>query len=80
MDTRHIIRESMACESRRIRFLERSRGTAAAREFAMRTRTGYRSAVLRRSAPAAEVVFRLRLLGSYCYLKRYLDFGASAAS
>jgi len=78
MDTRQIIRESMVHESRRIHFLELNRGAAAAREFAARTCAGYRRAVLRRSAPAGEVGYRLRLLGSYCYLKRYLASGAGA--
>lgn len=72
MDNRQIISESMACESRRIHFLELNRGAEAARDFAARTRAGYRRAVLRRSAPAGEVGYRLRLLGSYCYLKHYL--------
>lgn len=79
MDTREIIRESMACESNRIHYLELHRGAAAAREFAARTRSGYRRAVLRRSAPAGEPGYRLRLLGSYCYLKRYLASGEDAA-
>lgn len=79
MDAGQIVRESMACESKRIRFLERSRGAAAAREFAVRTCAGYRRAVLRRSAPAGELGYRLRLLGSYCYFKRYLASGPGAA-
>lgn len=72
MDATEIISESMRLESRRLRFLERNRGVEAAREFAERTRTGYRRAVVRRSAPAGGAVFRLRLVGSYCVLKRYL--------
>jgi len=72
MDVAGIVRESMAIEARRIDFLERTRGLGEARAFAERTRRSYRRAVLGRTAPAGEVVYRLRLLGSYCYLKRYL--------
>ncbi|WP_440997788.1 hypothetical protein [Arhodomonas sp. SL1] len=62
----------MEQERDRLRFLEATRGRAAAREFAARTMSGYRRAVVRRSAPAGERLFRLRLTGSYCYLKQYL--------
>lgn len=73
MDVQEVLAESMRREANRIRFLERTRGEAEARLFARRTCSGYRRAVLGRSAPAGETVYRLRLMGSYCYLKRYLS-------
>lgn len=72
MEIRELIAQSMQLERDRIAFLERTRGAEAAHTFARCTRSGYRRAVVRRSAPALETVFRLRLIGSYCYLKRYL--------
>lgn len=73
MDVRKIVAESMRREADRIRFLERTRGRAEAQLFARRTCGSYRRAVLGRSAPAGETIYRLRLMGSYCYLKRYLN-------
>ena len=67
-----IFRDSQALEAERLRFLETTRGAAAARAFARQTCSGYRRAVLARAAPAADPVFGLRLLASYCYFKRYL--------
>jgi hypothetical protein len=60
-------------EQARIRFLEHERGREPAADFARRTLGGYRRAVLRRTPPAGEPVLRYRLMGSYCYFKRYLD-------
>ena len=73
MDAAAVIARSALHERERIRFLEQNRGEVAARTFARRTLTLYRSAVVRRSAPAGELLFRLRLVGSYCHLKRYLQ-------
>lgn len=64
--------ESERLEAERLRFLETTRGPAEALAFARQTRTGYRRAVLARAAPAGDADFRLRLLASYCYLKRYI--------
>lgn len=73
MDLAAVIERSTVHEQERIRFLEQHRGEEAARTFARRTLDLYRSAVVRRSAPAGELVFRLRFIGSYRYLKRYLQ-------
>ena len=59
-------------EAARIRMLDAERGRAAAVEFARQTLRSYRRAVVSRTAPAAEPAYRLRLMGSYCYLKRWL--------
>jgi len=74
MDARQqqICQQSEQLEAARIRFLETSRGRAAALAFARQTRNSYRHAVLTRTAPAGEESFRLRLIASYRYLKRYL--------
>lgn len=67
-----IIEGSQELEAQRIRFLETTRSRDQALAFARQTRTAYRRAVLGRSPPAGDALFRLRLLASYCYLKRYL--------
>lgn len=59
-------------EEARIRFLETERGRAAAMAFARQTLGLYRRAVVRGTPPAGEAAFRLRFMGSCCYLKRYL--------
>ena len=64
--------ESADREATRIRMLDAERGRAAAVDFARQTLRSYRRAVVLRTAPAAEPVYRLRLMGSYCYLKRWL--------
>lgn len=64
--------ESQQLEAARIAFLERTRGRDEALAFAKQTLIGYRRAVATRSPPAGEAAFRLALMGSYCYLKRYL--------
>lgn len=64
---------SRALEADRIGRLARERGEEAARQFARQTLSGYRRAVVSRSAPAGDPAFRLRLIASYCYLKRYLN-------
>lgn len=69
-----VFAESLHHEAARLRFLECSRGPESALAFAERTRSIYRRAVVKRSAPAADGVFRRRLVASYCYLKRYLQF------
>lgn len=66
------ISESQRLEAARIALLERERGKEAARAFAMQTLRSYRRAVIHRAPPAGEWRFQLRLLASYCYLKRYL--------
>lgn len=68
----NIFAESLHHEAARMRFLECNRGPESALVFARQTRAIYRRAVVQRSAPAADAVFRLRLVASYCYLKRYL--------
>lgn len=73
MDVSAVIERSALQEQERIRFLEQDRGKDAARTFARRTLGLYRSAVVRRSAPAGETLFRLRFIGSYRYLKWYLQ-------
>ncbi|HEX5512784.1 MAG TPA: hypothetical protein VFY81_00140 [Gammaproteobacteria bacterium] len=74
MDARQkqICQQSEQLEAARIRFLETSRGRTAALAFAQQTRNSYRHAVLTRTAPAGEEIFRLRLIGSYRYLRRYI--------
>lgn len=72
MTRESIFADSVAYEAARIRFLERNRGCESALAFASQTRAIYRRAVVQRTAPAGEAVFRLRLVASYCYLKRYL--------
>lgn len=72
MDKTAIFECHVQHEQKRIRFLEQNRGEEEARAFARRTLAIYRSAVVRRSAPAGEPTFRIRFIGSYCYLKRYL--------
>lgn len=67
-----IFRDSQALEAERLRFLETTRGAEDALAFARQTCLGYRRAVVARAAPAGDPVFRLRLLASYCYLKRYI--------
>ena len=67
-----VVRKSKVREAERIHFLEETRDVEEARVFAARTLDLYRRAVVKRSAPAGGRVFRLRLLGSYCYLKRYI--------
>lgn len=64
--------DSARREEARVRMLEHERGRAAAAEFARQTLRSYRRAVVTRSAPAGDPVFRLRLMGSYCYLKQWL--------
>lgn len=64
--------ESQRLEAVRIAFLEQHRGKEAARAFAIQTLGSYRRAVVHRAPPAGERRFRLRLLASYCYLKRYV--------
>lgn len=73
MDSGRLLAESERLEDQRVRWLASHRGERAARAFAERTRAIYRSAVVRRSAPAGDPSFRLRLIGSYCYLKHYLS-------
>lgn len=68
-----IFQQSQQLENDRIRFLETTRGSGEALAFARQTCTGYRRAVVSRSPPAGDALFRLRLLASYCYLKRYLN-------
>lgn len=63
--------ESQRLEAARIAFLERDRGEEAARVFAIQTLRSYRRAVVHRAPPAGERRFRVGLLASYCYLKRY---------
>lgn len=67
-----IFQHSQQLEAGRIRFLETGRGPEDARAFARQTSRGYRRAVLSRSPPAGDPLFRLRLMASYCYLKHYL--------
>lgn len=64
--------ESQRLEAARLRLLEASRSREAAFAFARQTAASYRRAVVNRSAPAGDAVFRLRLIASYCYLRRYL--------
>lgn len=63
--------ESQHLEADRLRFLEQSWGRDAALAFAQQTMRIYRRAVVRRSPPAGNPEYRLRLLASYCYLKDY---------
>jgi hypothetical protein len=65
-------RQSEQLEAARMSFMETDRGHAAALAFARQTRNSYRRAVVTRTAPAGDSVFRLRLIASYCYLKRYI--------
>jgi len=72
-------RNSEQAEASRVRFLESSRGHDAAVRFARQTLAIYRTAVVHRSPPAGEARYRLRLMGSYCFLKQYLrDAGRDA--
>lgn len=71
-DDLEIFHESERQEETRIRFLESERSHEAALAFARQTLGLYRRAVVTRTPPAGERIFRLRLVGSYCYLKRYL--------
>ncbi|UEX79711.1 hypothetical protein LMH63_08720 [Spiribacter halobius] len=80
MDIRQELARSQELEAERVRFLERTRSPGEAQAFARRTRGIYRRAVLNRSAPAAEPVYRLRLIGSYCYLRHYLNPGPENGS
>lgn len=64
--------ESERQEEARIRFLESEQGRDAAVRFARQTLRTYRRAVVTRTPPATEPSYRLRFMGSYCYLKRYL--------
>lgn len=80
MDIRQELARSQALEAERVRFLERTRSPGEAQAFARRTRGIYRRAVLNHSAPAAEPVYRLRLMGAYCYLRRYLNPGSDNSS
>lgn len=77
MNPAEVVRDSERQEAERVAFLEETRGEADARAFAEQTLRVYRRAVVQRAAPAGEKVFRLRLLGSYCYLKRYLGGDSS---
>ncbi|MDN3519454.1 hypothetical protein QWY84_17750 [Aquisalimonas lutea] len=72
MNSAEVVHASERQEADRIAFVEQAHGTAHARVFAEQTLRLYRRAVVQRAAPAGEKTFRLRLLGSYCYLKRYL--------
>lgn len=72
MEVARLLVASMECERDRLRYLETERGDDAARCFAERTMACYRSAVVRRSAPAGEPAHRVRLIGAYSYLKHYL--------
>lgn len=65
--------ESQRLEAARIAFLERHRGEEAAHAFATQTLRSYRRAVVYQAPPAGDQGFRLRLLASYCYLKRYVS-------
>lgn len=65
--------QSTELEAARIRFLETTRDTAAALAFAQQTCHSYRRAVVSRTAPAGDALFRARLIASYCYLKRYIN-------
>lgn len=69
--------ESGRLEAARVRFIETSRGREAALVFARQTAANYRRAVVNRSAPAGDGLCRLRLIASYCYLRRYLAAAAS---
>jgi hypothetical protein len=66
------LRRSERLEAERIAFLERTRSREAARAFAEQTLRNYRRAVVHRAPPAGSATFRLRLIGSCCYFKRYL--------
>ncbi len=64
--------EAIEQERERLALIEREQGSAEARAFAERIRNAYRRAVISRSPPAGDPVFRLRLMGSYCAFKRHL--------
>lgn len=68
-----VFHDSERREETRIHFLESERGRDEAVAFARQTLRLYRRAVVHRAPPAGEAAFRLRLMGSYCYLKRYLQ-------
>jgi hypothetical protein len=72
MDPEAIVHEGREQEVARLAFLERHAGRKAACAFAWQTLRIYRRAVVGRAAPAGEKIYRLRLLGSYCYLRRYV--------
>lgn len=71
-DTQQIYRQSEELEAARMGFMEKTRGHEAAQAFARQTRDSYRRAVVTRTPPAGDSVFRIRLIASYCYLKRYM--------
>lgn len=71
-DDLEIFHESERQEEARIRFLESQRGREEAVAFARQTLGLYRRAVVTRTPPTGDTAFRLRFLGSCCYLKRYL--------
>ncbi len=71
-----VFHESARHEEARIRFVESQRGHDEAVAFARQTLRLYRRAVVTETPPAGERAFRLRLMGSYCYLKRYLHGAA----
>jgi hypothetical protein len=79
MQRSQICEESTRLEAARIRFLQQHRGDAAALAFARQTCRSYRHAVLTRTAPAGEEAFRLRLVASYRYLKRYMAAAQGSA-
>lgn len=69
---RDIFHQALEQEGERIRFLEHERGVEGAVAFARSTGHAYRRAVVSHSPPAGDAIFRLRLMASYCYFKRYL--------
>ena len=71
-DDQRLFHDSERQEEARLRFLESERGRDEAVAFARRTARLYRQAVVSGSPPAGDRAFRLRLMGSYCRLKRYL--------
>lgn len=75
-DDLELFHASARDEEARIRFLESQRGHDEAVAFARQTLRLYRRAVVTATPPAGERAFRLRLMGSYCYLKRYLHGAA----
>lgn len=69
---RETFAEAIEQERERLALIEREQGLEEARAFAERIRNAYRRAVISRSPPAGDPVFRLRLMGSYCAFRRYL--------
>lgn len=72
VDRQAELRQSERREAERIDYLERTRGVEAARAFAAQTLRSYRRAVVHRAPPACSAMFRLRMIGSCRYLRRYL--------